>query len=189
MILVRLIVVIFSAKKILLMNFICWIADRLTERFEIQLRVIVVYSMIEKMGIAVWLIQRTVVLLIEMIAVWLTRKSLSDLMKWESLSDWQFFFVQKLNWSFSNWWFRFSWFESRLSCLSRIIYRVAIKIDFAKMIDDVWFKFLWVIDDFRFDSENRVFFLKNLNQKFCDDHLWIFQNSYVSFSQSVSQTS
>jgi hypothetical protein len=74
MILARLIVVIFSAKKILSMNFICWIADRLIERFEVQLRMIAVYLMIEKMKIAVWLIQKNVVLLIEMIAVWLTAK-------------------------------------------------------------------------------------------------------------------
>jgi hypothetical protein len=56
------------------------------------------------------------------------------------------------------------------------------------MIDDVWLKFFSIIDHFRFDSENKVFFLKNLNQRFCDDHFWIFQNLYVSFSQSVSQT-
>jgi hypothetical protein len=57
------------------------------------------------------------------------------------------------------------------------------------MIDDVWFEFLWAIDDFRFDLEDKVFFLKDLNQRFCDDHLCVFQNSYVSFSQSVSQAS
>jgi hypothetical protein len=61
MILVRLIVVIFSAKKILSMNFICWIADRLIERFEVQLRVIAVYLMIEKMKIVIWLIREIVV--------------------------------------------------------------------------------------------------------------------------------
>jgi hypothetical protein len=68
MILMRLIVVIFSIRKILSMNLIYWIADRLIERFEVQLRMIIVYLMIEKMRIAVWLIEMM------MIAVWLTRK-------------------------------------------------------------------------------------------------------------------
>jgi transcriptional regulator of nitric oxide reductase len=55
MILMKSIVVIFSAKRILFVNLICWIADRLIERFEVQLRVIAVYLMIEKMKIDVWL--------------------------------------------------------------------------------------------------------------------------------------
>ncbi len=86
MILARSIVVIFSAKKILSMNLICWIADRWIERFEVQLRMNVVCSMIQKlkmmidvwlsltMKIVVWWIEKSVVLLIEMIAVWLTAK-------------------------------------------------------------------------------------------------------------------
>jgi hypothetical protein len=42
------------------------------------------------------------------------------------------------------------------------------------MIDDVWFKFFSITDDFRFCSENRMFFLKNLNQRFREDYLLIF---------------
>jgi hypothetical protein len=50
------------------------------------------------------------------------------------------------------------------------------------MIDDVWFEFLIIIDDFCFDSESEMFFLKNSNQRFCDDYLDVFQNSYISLS-------
>jgi hypothetical protein len=61
------------------MNLICWIADRLIERFKVQLKMSVVCSMIQKlkMMIDVWLTvtMRIVVWWVEMmmIAVWLIR--------------------------------------------------------------------------------------------------------------------
>jgi hypothetical protein len=176
MILTRLIIVIFSAKKILLTSLIWWIKwwierlhdERLIEHLKIQSKMNAVYLMIEKMKIAVWLIKRLRIAIwlidMTMIAVWLTRKIVVWLTEIKIVNWLTIFFVQKLNWwlnwSFSNWWFWFSWFRSWL-CLSRIIYRIAIKIDFAKLIDDVWFKLFRVIDEFFFDSEDRIFFLKN----------------------------
>ncbi len=66
-ILARLIVVIFSVKKILLTSLIWWI-DWLID-FEIKLKIIAIYLMIKKMKIAVWLIKKIVVLLIKMMMI------------------------------------------------------------------------------------------------------------------------
>ncbi len=72
MILARLIVVIFSLRMVLLTGLIWWIDwlikrlldDRLIERLKIQLRVIAIYLVIEKIMIAVWLTEKIVVWLI-----------------------------------------------------------------------------------------------------------------------------